>query len=73
LRIDGHVYEWLGEANLIPVDLIGLTLTPTSTRFSMKAAGIDMNITFLSPLEVRQILILLQANQTQLIIVSLAG
>jgi hypothetical protein len=53
IRVDGVVYEWLGgQEGLKTPALTGLTLTPTSTRFSAQAAGMDINITFLSPLEV---------------------
>lgn len=58
VRIDNVVYEMLGnEVDFVAANLIGFDLTPTSTRLSMKAPGMNINITYLSPLEVRPTLI----------------
>jgi hypothetical protein len=54
VRVDNLVYEWMGmQDKLLRANLTSVALTPTSTRFSMQAASMDINITFLSPLEVR--------------------
>ena len=54
IRIDGQTYTWLGDnANpAIAATVIGRQVTPTRTMFSLQAGPMDINVTFLSPIEV---------------------
>ena len=55
--IDGQAYSVVGNANGDPlyngsVAQTAITFTSTSTTFSMQAGPMDVNVTFLSPIEV---------------------
>ncbi|KZV65241.1 hypothetical protein PENSPDRAFT_737823 [Peniophora sp. CONT] len=53
VRIDGSnsTYGWLGRAATTQATVLGLTVTPTRTVWTMRAGTLDLNITFLSPIE----------------------
>lgn len=55
VRIDGSnsTYGWLGTVGTNPATVLGLIVTPTRTIWQMRAGTVDLNITFLSPIEVR--------------------
>lgn len=52
--MDGTAYEWLGNGNpaLNVANLTALTITPTRTIYTMQAGAMEVNITFLTPIEV---------------------
>lgn len=56
VRIDGASYEWLGAATTYgsATNLTATTITPTRTVFTIHAGPMDLNVTFLSPIEVRR-------------------
>lgn len=55
--VDDQAYQLAGQEEAVPA-LNGLvtqnlvSFTPTSTTFSMQAGSMDVNLTFLSPVEV---------------------
>ncbi|CAL1707175.1 unnamed protein product [Somion occarium] len=53
IRVDKQVYQWLGFSGLNPpvANLTNTQLTPTQTVISMQAGPMDINATFLSPIE----------------------
>lgn len=55
MRIDGTSYEWLGTTTEYggATNLTATTITPTRTVFTIQAGPMDLNVTFLSPIEVR--------------------
>ncbi|KAF9071439.1 hypothetical protein BDP27DRAFT_1322138 [Rhodocollybia butyracea] len=65
LRVDGTPYEWLGRAvedgnltnqtQVTAATFIGYQVTPTRTIISLKAGAIALNVTFLSPIEPRDL------------------
>jgi hypothetical protein len=55
VRVDDATYSFLGsspEANLT-VTLTNTVVTPTQTKVTAKAGGMEFNLTFLNPIEVR--------------------
>lgn len=56
VRIDGASYEWLGAATTYgsATNLTATTITPTRTVFTIHAGPMNLNVTFLSPIEVRR-------------------
>ncbi|KAE9404337.1 DUF1793-domain-containing protein, partial [Gymnopus androsaceus JB14] len=53
-RIDGVDWQWMGEGDLHcwnSSTLLSSEITPTSTKFSVIAGSILLNLTFLSPIE----------------------
>lgn len=61
IRIDGVPYRWLGHFSDAPTLVSVLTereVTPTSTRFRYTSGPMDVNVTFLSPIEVSRLQIL---------------
>lgn len=54
IRVDGSSFVWLG--NLLPTtNLTNLAITPTRTIFTLQAGPMQLNVTFLSPIEVRRV------------------
>ena len=57
IRVDGTTYNWLGNAatipNVQPTQQLSQILTPTQTIFLVQAGPVQLNLTFLSPIEVR--------------------
>jgi len=53
VRVDGVNYQWLGKwrGEPITVDLNGIALTPTRTVFYMQVGPMNLNVTFMSPIE----------------------
>ncbi|KAF9075381.1 hypothetical protein BDP27DRAFT_1380628 [Rhodocollybia butyracea] len=63
LRVDNALYEWLGDAaggpdlslannvTAKPATLISFQITPTRSILSLQAGKMDINVTFLSPIE----------------------
>ncbi|KAI9287619.1 DUF1793-domain-containing protein [Umbelopsis sp. AD052] len=58
IRVDGTTYEWMGAASgggSPPVSHVAkqnsVTTTPTQTVFSLTAGPVNVNVTFLSPVE----------------------
>lgn len=55
-RIDGVTWEWLGFADgdvpLSRTALAQFEITPTRTIHTLHAGGVDLTITYLSPIEV---------------------
>lgn len=58
VRIDGHVYRWMGElprsyfglASAAPMKQTSLEVTPLHTNYVFEAAGVQLKVTFFSPL-----------------------
>lgn len=60
ITVDGTAYQLSGVAGGVnglnePVQQ-AVTFTPTSTIFSMKAGPMNVNLTYLSPIEVRPLI-----------------
>lgn len=58
IRVDGTNYRWLGDdaqAPSIPGNLTGKQFTPTRSIFQVQAGPMNLNVTFLSPIEVRSL------------------
>ena len=56
IRIDGTMFSWMGHDNDSPTaNITGLQLTPTRTIYTMQVGPISLNVTFLSPIEVRNV------------------
>lgn len=58
IRIDGTVYRWLGDDGSgpsIPSNLTSRRVTPTRTVFQIQAGPMNLNVTFLSPIEVSRV------------------
>ncbi|KAJ7073128.1 hypothetical protein C8F01DRAFT_269171 [Mycena amicta] len=52
IRIDGVAYRWLGAtAEGEPSTWLNTSITPTRTIISFKAGPLELNVTFLSPIE----------------------
>jgi len=56
IRIDGVTLPWLGTPTDGNTGFVEQTMTPTSTVRKFKTSGVDLNVTFLSPIEVCLIL-----------------
>ncbi len=52
IRIDGHPYRFMGMApgNVPVMNQLGVKVLPTRTVYCFEAAGIELTVTFLSPL-----------------------
>ncbi|KAJ3769969.1 hypothetical protein FB446DRAFT_745812 [Lentinula raphanica] len=52
-RIDGVTWQWMGQAPATgnSTTLLNSEITPTSTKFSVIAGAVLLNLTFLSPIE----------------------
>ena len=61
VRVDGKAYNLMGTPlslrNFINAIQTNVIYTPTRTPYSLKAGPIDVNITLLSPIEVRLFLL----------------
>ena len=56
IRVDNVTYRWLGadaQAPDVGTNLTGRLVTPTRTTFFVQAGPMNLNVTFLSPIEVR--------------------
>jgi hypothetical protein len=52
--VDGQVYQWLGnDTGITPAKTGNTYLTATRTMFRMEAGPVSLNVSFLSPVEVR--------------------
>ena len=50
IRVDGHIYTWMGQPGPDAVTQTAFEYTSTRSVFSMSVGGmVNMNITFLSP------------------------
>ncbi|EMD37588.1 hypothetical protein CERSUDRAFT_114227 [Gelatoporia subvermispora B] len=55
--VDGTTYQWLGDwsdhpaPNVIPANLTGFEITPTRTILAIRAGAMELNVTFLTPVE----------------------
>jgi hypothetical protein len=50
-RIDGKTYRWMGVYQGIdPMDQTSVEITPLHTRYRFTAAGLELNVTFFTPL-----------------------
>ncbi len=55
IRIDKNsTYQWLGKAFQpgLSIDLTNISVTATSTTFHITAGPMDLNVSFISPIEV---------------------
>ncbi|OCH90332.1 DUF1793-domain-containing protein [Obba rivulosa] len=55
-RIDGTTYQWLGDwtaktSSVIRANLTGVQITPTRTMFEFRAGSVNLNVTYLTPIE----------------------
>ena len=61
VRVDGKAYNLMGTPlslrNFINAIQTNVIYTPTRTSYSLKAGPVDVNITFLSPIEVHLFLL----------------
>lgn len=62
IRVDGKTYEWMGAISVqggTPVrdqaEQTSVTTTPTQTIYSLSAGGVNLTVTFLSPVEYEDI------------------
>jgi hypothetical protein len=60
VRVDGLTYSFLGNEGLVPggplngtVNFTNIVVTPTQTEIAARAGPMQVNLTFLSPIEVR--------------------
>ena len=61
IRVDGQMFVWLGENHLPGVNgavLENVVVTPTRSNLIVIAGAIRLNVTFLSPIEVRLLFLL---------------
>ena len=50
IRVDGHIYTWMGQPGPDPVTQTAFQYTSTRSVFTMTVGGmVSMNVTFLSP------------------------
>jgi hypothetical protein len=62
MRVDDKTFNWLGApaAGIANATVLtGRAITPTKTVITVQAGGMEANITFLSPIEVRLLFCLL--------------
>jgi hypothetical protein len=63
VRVDNLTYSYLGDVNSNLyngiVNFTGIAITPTQTVVSARAGPMQVNLTFLNPIEVRSALLLL--------------
>ena len=56
MRVDGLTYSFLGDETLVvngTVNLTNIVITPTQTVVAAQAGPLQVNLTFLNPIEVR--------------------
>ena len=54
IRVNGTTYKWLGADNTgIAANVTNIQVTPTRTIFVLHAGPMNVTVTFLSPVEVR--------------------
>ena len=56
MRVDGLTYSFLGDETLVvngTVNLTNIVVTPTRTVVAAQAGPMQVNLTFLNPIEVR--------------------
>jgi hypothetical protein len=60
VRVDGLTYSFLGDEGLVPggplngtVNFTNIVVTPTQTVIAAQAGPMQVNLTFLNPIEVR--------------------
>ena len=55
MRVDGITYSFLGDTLLVnnTVNLTNVAVTPTQTMVAARAGPMQVNLTFLNPIEVR--------------------
>ena len=51
IRVDNTTYTWMGDLGPSPVTQTSFEYTSTRSTFIMSVGGVEMNITFLSPIE----------------------
>jgi len=49
VRIDGSDYRWLGAGDAPAMETVSLTVTPTATVSVLRAAGVELTVTFRTP------------------------
>jgi hypothetical protein len=52
VRVDGLTYQWMGMTGNM-TNLTSTVITPTRSIFTIQAGAMLLNVTFLSPIEVR--------------------
>jgi hypothetical protein len=52
VRVDGLTYQWMGMTGNM-TNLTSTVITPTRSIFTVQAGAMLLNVTFLSPIEVR--------------------
>lgn len=63
LRVDGQNFGLLGHAGEGGhPELVGTTVTPTRTVIRTRVKGVEANVTYFSPIEVRSILFMHRKN-----------
>lgn len=58
IRVDGNTFQLLGDANLANTTSAtqkSFTFTPTRSSYLLQAGKVNVNMSFLSPIEVRVI------------------
>lgn len=67
IRVDGRLYGLLGTGGGNETTIQATFITPTQTTFTLRTGPVDLNLTFLSPIEVSQLesLIVVLLNQEQ--------
>jgi hypothetical protein len=57
VRVDGLIYSFLGDGDVLlyngTVNFTSIAITPTQTVFTARAGPMQVNLTFLNPIEVR--------------------
>jgi hypothetical protein len=51
IRVDGTTYTWMGDPGPSAVTQTAFEYTSTKSTFTMSVGGVEMNITFLSPID----------------------
>lgn len=51
IRVDGTTYTWMGDPGPSAVTQTAFEYTSTRSTFTMSVGGVEMNITFLSPID----------------------
>ncbi|HEX4022638.1 MAG TPA: DUF4965 domain-containing protein [Acidobacteriaceae bacterium] len=51
VRIDGHVFRWMGRDpdETLPLQQLSSTITPTHTVYKFEASGVHLTVTFFTP------------------------
>lgn len=53
IRVDGQSYRWIGNAASDNTRTVTSEITPSRSIFRLEAGPIQLNVTYLSPIEVR--------------------